>query len=173
MHGFAETARWNSKEGWRMEQGYLRVLTQAGEERSFSFATLRLPQLRETPEDLLAEPKEPEEMRYAEMTRFIHAIERSGGDARPLVVERAQKIALPLAVFVIVLFGAPLSTSSQRGGAAYGVGVSLVVTLIYLLLFRVMRALGESGMVEPVLAAWVPNIIFLVAGMYLLARVKT
>lgn len=173
LHGVAEMGRWTAKEGWKLERGYLRVLAEDGEERSFSFVGLGLPQLRETPDELLAEPKKPEEMRYAEMTRFIRAIERSGGDARPLVVERAQKIALPLAVFVIVLFGAPLSTSSQRGGAAYGIGLSLVVTLVYLLLFRVMRALGESGAVEPVLAAWVPNAIFLVAGLFLLARVKT
>lgn len=173
VHGFAETARWTPRDGWKLERGYLRVLTQAGDERTFSFTSLGLPQLTETPEELLAEPKEPEEMRYAEMTRFIRAIERSGGDARPLVVERAQKIALPLAVFVIVLFGAPLSTSSQRGGAAYGIGISLIITLVYLLLFRVMRALGESGAVEPVLAAWVPNGIFLIAGLFLLWRVKT
>lgn len=173
VHGYAERARWSSGEGWRLDRGYLRVLTQGGEERTFSFTGLALPQLRETPEDLLAEPKDPEEMRYTEMSRFIRAIESSGGDARPLIVERAQKIALPMAVFVIVLFGAPLSTSSQRGGAAYGIGISLIITLVYLLLFRVMRALGESGAVEPVLAAWVPNLIFLAAGLFLLWRVRT
>ncbi|HEV2147877.1 MAG TPA: LptF/LptG family permease [Longimicrobiaceae bacterium] len=173
VHGYAQSARWTPREGWQFQQGHLRVLTADGGERSFSFVALRLPELHETPEDLLAEPKEPEEMRYAEMTRFIRAIERSGGDARPLLVERAQKIALPMAVFVIVLFGAPLSTSSQRGGAAYGVGVSLIVTLVYLLLFRVMRALGEGGAIDPVLAAWAPNAIFFLAGLFLLARVRT
>lgn len=173
MHGVAETARWEAGEGWRLDRGYLRVLTPGGEERTFSFAGLALPRLHETPEELLAEPKDPDEMRYAEMSRFIRAIESSGGDARPLVVERAQKIALPMAVFVIVLFGAPLATSSQRGGTAYGVGISLIVTLMYLLLFRVMRALGESGAVEPVLAAWIPNLLFFVAGLVLLARVRT
>ncbi|HEX2092574.1 MAG TPA: LptF/LptG family permease [Longimicrobiaceae bacterium] len=173
VHGVAQMGRWTPKEGWKFEQGYLRVLTQSGEERTFSFTSLRLPELRETPEDLLAEPLEPEEMRYNEMTRFIRAIERSGGDARPLLVERAQKISLPLAVFVIVLFGAPLSTSSKRGGAAYGVGISLVITLVYLLLFRVCRALGESGALEPMVAAWLPNALFFLAGVFLLVRVRT
>jgi lipopolysaccharide export system permease protein len=173
LHGYAQSARWTRAGGWKFEEGHLRVLTEDGGERSFSFASLRLPELRETPEELLAEPKDPEEMRYAEMSRFIQAIERSGGDARPLLVERAQKIALPMAVFVIVLFGAPLSTSSQRGGAAYGIGVSLGVTLVYLLLFRVMRALGEGGAVDPLIAAWAPNALFLVAGVFLLWRVRT
>ena len=173
VHGFAETARWTEKDGWKLERGYLRVFPAAGEERAFSFTAARVPSLRETPEDLLAEPREPEEMRYADMTRFIEAIERSGGDARPLLVERAQKIALPVAVFVIVLFGAPLSTSSQRGGAAYGIGISLAITIVYLLLFRVGKALGSSGAIDPMLAAWMPNALFFAAALVLLARVRT
>ena len=87
----------------------------------------------------MAEPKPPEAMGYREMSRFVGAIERSGGDANPLKVERAQKLAIPMAVMVIVLFGAPLVTSTQRGGTAYGVGISLGVTIFYMLLFRVGR----------------------------------
>lgn len=173
VHGLAETAKWTARDGWKFGPGYLRVLPASGVERTFSFTGLRIPELRETPEELLAEPREPDEMRYAEMSRFIEAIERSGGNPKPLLVERAQKIALPLATLVIVLFGAPLSTSSQRGGAAYGIGVSLIVTLLYMLLFRICRALGGSGAMDPMLAAWTPNALFFFAGMVLLGRVRT
>lgn len=173
LHGTAERAGYTPGRGWTLEQGYLRLFGPTGEERTFSFRTLRFPDLRETPEDLLAEPKEPEEMRFAEMSRFISALQRSGGDVRSLQVERAQKIALPLAVLVIVIFGAPLATSSRRGGAAYGIGISLAITMIYLMLFKVGRAVGASGGLPPLVAAWAPNALFLVAGLVLLARVRT
>ncbi|MDQ3388468.1 MAG: LptF/LptG family permease [Gemmatimonadota bacterium] len=173
VHGYARTAQWTELGGWSFQQGYLRLLPASGAEHAFSFARLRVPGLTETPEDLLAEPKEAEEMRYSEMSRFIEAIRRSGGDPRSLLVERAQKIALPVAVFVIVLFGAPLSTTSSRGGAAFGIGMSLVITIVYLLLFRVGTALGSSGAMDPLLAAWMPNAIFLMGGMIMLARVRT
>lgn len=173
IHGTAQQARWAAGRGWTLENGHLRVLDAEGGERSFAFASLRIPTLRETPEELLAEPKDPEEMRYAEIGRFIQAIERSGGDARELQVEQAQKLSLPLAILVIVLFGAPLSTSSQRGGAAYGIGISLAVTVIYLMLFKVGTAVGASGALPPLVAAWLPNALFLVAGMFLLVRVRT
>ncbi len=127
----------------------------------------------EEPDDLLAEPREPEMMRYAEVSRFIGAIERSGGSAAGLRVERAQKLALPAAVIVIVLFGAPLVTSAGRGGTAYGVGVSLGITIIYMLMFRVGKSLGSSGAVDPLWAAWAPNVLFLAAGVVLMARVRT
>lgn len=173
LHGTAERAGYTPGRGWTLEQGYLRLFGPTGEERTFSFRTLRFPDLRETPEDLLAEPKEPEEMRFADMSRFISALQRSGGDVRSLQVERAQKIALPLAVLVIVIFGAPLATSSRRGGAAYGIGISLAITMIYLMLFKVGRAVGASGGLPPLVAAWAPNALFLVAGLVLLARVRT
>jgi lipopolysaccharide export system permease protein len=78
-----------------------------------------------------------------------------------------------MAILVIVLFGAPLATTSQRGGTAFGVGISLAVTMVYLMLFKVGEAIGGSGAVDPVLAAWAPNVLFFVAGLFLLWRVRT
>ncbi len=173
IHRMAQRAAWTKRGGWKLYQGYTRILHTDGREVTARFDSLRVPGLVEEPEDFLGEPKEPEQMRYAEMSRFIGAIERSGGDANPLRVERGQKIAIPVAVIIIIIFGAPLVTSSQRGGTAYGVGVSLGVTIIYLLLFRVGKALGSSGAVDPVIAAWGPNVLFLVAGIILMFRVRT
>ena len=173
VHLTALNGRWRPEGGWTMWQGYVRLLDTAEGEQAFQFDSARVMGLEETPEELMAEPKEPEEMGYEEMSDFIDAIERSGGDIRKMRVERAQKIALPLALFVIVLFGAPLSTSSRRGGAAFGVGVSLAVTLVYLLLFKVGTAIGSSGALDPLVAAWAPNALFFVAGLVLLVRVRT
>jgi lipopolysaccharide export system permease protein len=174
LHRTARRAIWDEEErGWRLTDGYVRELRDDGTEHVTQFDTLRLPGLVETPDDLLGEPREPDQMRYAEMTRFIGAIERSGGDASSLRVERAQKLAIPAAVMIIVLFGAPLVTSSSRGGAAYGVGISLGITIVYMLLFRVGRAVGSGGAIDPLLAAWGPNLLFLAAALVLLARVRS
>ena len=173
VHMVARRADWTPEHGWVLGQGYYRSFDSTAVERTFRFDSARVASLQETPEELLARPKDPEEMRYDEMRRFMETIRRSGGDTRKIEVELAQKISLPLAIVVIVLFGAPLSTSSQRGGAAYGVGISLAVTMIYLLLFRVGTAVGASGAVPPLVAAWAPNALFLLGGIYLLWKVRT
>lgn len=173
LHLMARRAVWREHGGWRLEDGWRRELHADGTEKAVKFDSLSLPGLVEKPEDLLAEPRDPELMRYAEVGRFIGAIERSGGDAAGLRVERAQKLAVPAAVIVIVLFGAPLVTSAGRGGTAYGVGVSLGVTIIYMLMFRVGKAVGSSGAIDPLVAAWTPNLVFLAAGLVLMARVRT
>lgn len=173
LHRTADVAVWTERNGWMLRNGWIRTLHADGRETTTRFDSLRLAGLRETPEELMGEPKDAELMRYAEMQRFITAVERSGGDSRPLRVEQAQKLAIPVAVVIIMLFGAPLVTSNARGGAAYGVGISLATTIIYMLMFRVGRALGASGAVDPIVAAWAPNALFLVAGLLLLSRVRT
>ena len=112
-------------------------------------------------------------MGYEELTRFIRALERSGGDANVLRVERALKIAIPVTCLIIALFGAPLATSTQRGGAAYGVGVSLGTTIIFLMLIQLTKAIGGKALIPPDVAAWIPNALFAIVGLVLLARVRT
>jgi hypothetical protein len=69
-------------------------------------------------------------------------------------VERAIKLAVPAACFVIVLFGAPLAMSAPRAGAAIGIAASLGTTVAYLMLINLTRAIGSSGLMNPTLAAW-------------------
>ena len=74
---------------------------------------------------------------------------------------------------IIMLFGAPLATSTQRGGAALGVGISLATTVIFLMLVQLTQAIGDKGLVVPELAAWIPSAVFGILGTVLLVRVRT
>lgn len=168
----ADRARWQGSE-WRLAKGVLHYIPAPALVAAFRFDTLVQRQFHERPDELLAEPKEPEEMGYAELGRFIDSVRRSGGDPRKLVVRRMFKIAYPVACLIIIVFGAPLATTSRRGGMTYGVAVALATVMAYLILFRVAEGLGAGGVVPPVAAAWVPNALFLTAGIVLLLRTRT
>lgn len=172
VHIVAREAAWDSTTGWVLLDGWHRTFPADGTERTYRFASL-VPGLREPPDALLSEQKDPEEMRYAELARFIDNLQRSGGEPHELRVELAQKIAIPAATLIIVLFGAPLANSTSRGGPAFGIGVSLGITILYLMLFRISGAFGSAGMLPPLAAAWIPNAIFLLAAGVLLVRVRT
>lgn len=174
IHMVAETGTFVPDEGgWVLEDGFLRFLYAGGIERALQFRRLRAHGLDQTPDQLLAQPKDPEEMRYAELERFIRIIERAGADPKKLKVELGQKIAIPVATLIIILFAAPLATAAPRSGAAYGVGISLGITIVYLMLFRVAGALGAGGTLPPMAAAWLPNAMFLLAGVVLTTKVRT
>ncbi|MDE2794058.1 MAG: LptF/LptG family permease [Gemmatimonadota bacterium] len=172
-HVWARQAVYSEEDGWMLDNGYLRVVRPDGSEYSFRFERYRLTGLAPTPAELLQDPRNEEEMSYRELGRQAAAVYRSGGDPNELLVAREQKLAIPAATLVIMLFGAPLATTAKKGGAAFGVGVALGSTLIYILLLRLFGAIGIAGGLPPVWAAWTPNILFFVAGAVLLIRART
>jgi lipopolysaccharide export system permease protein len=173
LHVIATGAAWDPDDGWTLAQGYMRRLLPDSTERALEFDRLRMTAITERPEELLEVPPEPDEMTYAEIDRMARIIQRTGGDARELLVKREQKLSIPVATLVIILFGAPLATSNKRGGAAFGIGISLATVIGYLMLFRVAAALGEAGALAPLTAAWIPNIAFAAAAALALVRVRT
>lgn len=170
---YARSGRWSERNGWLLKNGVVHVLTGDSSNFTVSFDSLRDRHLTEPPKHLLANQKAPEEMGFVDLGNFIASMERSGTDVNQLRVQRMLKIAIPATCMIIMLFGAPLATSSQRGGAAYGVGVSLATTVIFLMLVQLTQAVGGKGIVNPELAAWLPGILFLAVGAALLARVRT
>ncbi|HKG94932.1 MAG TPA: LptF/LptG family permease [Gemmatimonadaceae bacterium] len=165
--------KWSATDGWKLGRGELHVTPDSTTDIAFAFDSVVDNRLRERPRDFTVAPKLPDDMGWKELGQFIAAMERSGADVKVLRVVRMLKVAIPFTCLVILLFGAPLATSTQRGGAAYGVGVSLGTTIVFLMLIQLMKAVGGSGLIPPDLAAWVPSIIFGVTGMIMLMRVRT
>ena len=158
---------------WTLYHGSSRRITGPSDIAVFDFKAMTLRALHEEPADLLAENKGPSEMRYAELGRYIEALRRSGNDVTKLEVEHALKLAIPATCLIIVFFAAPLALTSPRAGAAVGIAVSLLTTLAFLLILELSKAVGASGLVDPLVAAWTPDAVFLVAGIVLMARAPT
>ena len=170
----AQGAAWHGDSaGWTLLQGRLHLISGPGADVAFAYDSLHDRMFHERPLDLLATPRSPEEMRYKELGRFIRALDRSGGDASDLKVARELKLAIPVTCLIIVLFGAPLATSSQRGGTAYGVGISLATTILFLVMIQMTRAVGGKAVVQPEVAAWIPNMIFAASGLLFFRRIRT
>jgi lipopolysaccharide export system permease protein len=173
LHVTAEGANWTAEDGWTLDNGYMRTLRPDSTERSIEFQRLVVPEMRERPEELLEVPRAPEEMTYAEIERLVGIIERTGGNATEWLVRRGQLLSVPVATLIIILFGAPLATSSKRGGTAFGIGVSLITVIVFTMMLKFLAAMGEAGAISPWSAAWIPNILFAGAALLLLAKVRT
>jgi len=169
----AQQARYDSTGRWMLAKGTLRYLLSTDREIAFGFDSMRLAALRQGPTDLLAEPKAPEEMRYAELGRYIDALARSGTDHKKLRVKQALKIAVPFTCIIIALFGAPLAVSNPRAGGAFGIAIALATTVVFLVLVQLSQAVGAGGLLPPRLAAWLPNVVFGLAAVWLMTKVRT
>jgi len=173
VHVEAVRATYTNLDGWVLRDGRVRQVFASGHETTYVFSQMRVPSLTELPQDLLAVERKAEEMTVSEIERQVGIIERSGQTAHKLRVEAAQRGSIPVATLVIVLFAAPLATSSRRGGAAFGVGLALGSLILYIMLLNVWGAIGAAGLVDAMTAAWAPNVIFLFLGLLFLVRVRT
>lgn len=158
---------------WTLSRGRFRILAGDVEQVTVAFDSMRMRSLVEPPAALTVEPKKPQEMRYGELGRYVEALERSGGNGRQLRVERALKIAVPFTCIVIAIFAAPLALAAPRASGATGVAISLVTTVIFLVLVQLSEAVGAGGLLPPLLAAWMPNLVFGGIGLVLMARAPT
>jgi len=172
-HIQARDAPYHEESGWTFREGYLRIVREGEPNLTFYFDSLRTAGFDEDPSSLLEVPEDEDEMTIAQIDRMAANIRRSGGDPSFLIVKKEQRTAIAVATLVIILFGGPLATGSGRSGTTYGIGVALGSTILYLLLFRIAGAAGKVGAISPVLAAWIPNLIFLTCGLILLKKIRT
>jgi lipopolysaccharide export system permease protein len=170
----ADSAVYNRRSrSWTLDHGEIHLVGDTGQVFAASFAAARERHFTERPNEMMMKQRQPHDLSYAELTRVITATERSGGDANLLRVERALKLAVPATCLIIALFGAPLATSTERGGSGYGVAISLATTMIFLVMIQLTRAIGGKGIIPPDFAAWIPNVVFGGIGLVLLKRVRT
>ncbi len=135
------------------------------------FAQQTLP--LEEPAYFKTEDVESEHMTYGQLRSYIDQLRTSGFNAVPQMVELQRKVAFPLVTLVMTLIAVPFAVTTGRRGALYGVGVGIVLAIVYWITLSVFAAMGAGGLIAPVLAAWAPNILFSAAAVYLILTVRT
>lgn len=169
----SQNAEYKPRKGWQIKNGTMHLMLDTLDNMTFKFDSAYDHKFTERPQDLMLAPKAPEDMNFGDLGKFIQAMERSGAEVDRLKVERMLKIVIPITSVIILLFAASLATSTQRGGAAYGVGVALGTTVIFIFLVQLTKGLGSNGLIPAEVAAWTPSIVFGVLGAVLFWRVRT
>ena len=85
-----------------------------------------------------------------------------------MATELHSRFAFPFATFVFAILALPLGLSNRRSGKGSGFTISILILLVYYVLLSFLRTLAEKGGISPVLAVWLPNLIFLTVGLLLL-----
>ena len=109
----------------------------------------------------------------AEITDRITDLTERGYDVTSLRVAWHGKFAGSVRPFVMVLLGLPFAFRGGRKGSLYGIGIALMLAILYWSVFSGFNALGLESLLEPVLAVWAPNVLFSLLGVYLLLFVRT
>ena len=111
------------------------------------------------------------EMSMKDLKKRISEYRKRRIKVNSLLVELYKKVSIPFACLVFTLLGIALGTVSKRGDKTIGFGISLVLILFYYLFLALGETIGKKGILSPLLAVWLPNIILGSAGIFLLFRV--
>ena len=121
----------------------------------------------------LKEVKEPALMSFGELKRYTAEVEGMGFETTRFKVDLSSKVSFPFVSLVMTLLAIPFAFSMGKRGALVGLGLSIVIAMLYWGALGVFRSLGYVSFLSPFLASWGPNLIFGPLGLYLLFRQRT
>jgi LPS export ABC transporter permease LptF/LPS export ABC transporter permease LptG len=170
----AERAHWaESLNRWIYEQGWDRTLNVSAIANYHPFDVATFPDLPETPSYFKKEVKQYTEMNYEELRSYIRDLQQSGFDVVRLRVQLHKKLSYPLITLIMAVLAIPFSLSTGKKGAITGVAVAVGIAVFYTVVSRLFEAMGDLNQLPPALAAWSPDLIFILVGGYLILKVPT
>ena len=165
----AKQAYWENG-SWRLEDGNVYTMNEAEGIKSTAKFKEQIIPLDVTPREISWEQKEPEEMTIRELREYISVLERQHQPTARQWCEIYMRISIPLASFFFAMIGAPLGTQKQRTRSSIVLGISIIVIFIYYAIMTLTTGLGKGGVMNPLLACIIPNLICLGAGVFLLQK---
>jgi LPS export ABC transporter permease LptF/LPS export ABC transporter permease LptG len=170
----ADRAHWSDNlNRWEYERGWERTLNVSAIASYRPFEVATFPELPETPAYFKKEVKQYSEMNYEELHQYIRDLQQSGFDVVRLRVELNKKLSYPLITLIMAVLAIPFSLSTGKRGAITGVAVAVGIAVFYTVVSRLFEAMGNLSQLPPALAAWSPDLIFVLVGGYLILKVPT
>ncbi len=172
----AERARWEpALKTWIFQNGVSQNLhAQSGKHYTqFYGESATFPELTEKPSWFVKEEKEYKEMNFSELGQYIHELKAEGMETTPLQVQYYKKFSVPLFALIMAILSIPFAFVAGNRGAMTGVGISFGIAMAYWIVSTLFQQFGDLNQLPAAMAAWAPDIIFSLAGLYFMARMKT
>jgi len=166
LRGFTEieTSRWDGRK-WLPQAATEWHVTGDGTLTSES-ATIA-PPLTETPEELKLLARDTEEFSFFDLQKRIADMRNKGIDATAYEVDLQSKLAMPVIAPLMVLLAIPFALKKRiNAGLALSFGTAMIIGFGYWVLSAFCLSLGHSGALVPLIAAWLPNAIFTMIGVF-------
>jgi LPS export ABC transporter permease LptG/LPS export ABC transporter permease LptF len=172
----AERARWSASAGtWIFENGWKNDFQSDTNCTRTGFQATTFPELTEPPGYFLKEYLQDSQMNFVQLDQYIRDLRDSGygNDTVGLEVQLYRKFSMPLFALIMAMIAIPFGFLVGNRGAMTGIGVSIAIALSYVGISTLFEKIGEVGQLPPAMAAWAPDVVFGLAGMYFLLRMRS
>jgi lipopolysaccharide export system permease protein len=169
----AKNIEWrDTSASWILFNGWARYFSPEGNLSAYKFKTMDIgKQTSVLPEDIINERQSHEEMSARQISRRIEILRRSGEDTKKMETQRHFKFSGPITAMVALIIALSLSHRYNRSGAlSQQFGIGIIMTFSYYIIVRVGLQMGENGILEPWLGAWIGHITYGTVALAMLFR---
>lgn len=164
---YAKRIEWvDSTEKWQLKDWTLHTFN--GMDESFQQGKAMDTTLRIHPKDFETEYMLFESLTMNELAQKIDELELRGADDIIIYqIERYIRFMSPFTVIILTFIGLFISSKKSRGGSGFQIALGFLIAFIFIILYTFARSLAEAGSWNPILAVWMPNLIFAGVGFFL------
>ncbi len=124
------------------------------------------------PEKFMISMLNPKNLSISELKSEIKKYTLIGGNTSNLIYLLAKKYSFPFASIPVVLLGLALGSRHVRGGNAKHIGLTVVLGYGYYIINGMFEAFSKNDLINPFISSWIPNILFLVIGLYFVNKAE-
>lgn len=163
----AETITWDTlTRKWRLDRVLTRKINGLQEELKTQ-PTMQM-QFNFKPRDLQRDEYTKEKLTSPDLDEYIKLEKIRGSEnVNALLMEKHTRNAIPVSVLILTLIGAILASRKIRGGSGFHLAIGVVISVVYILLNRFSEVFSVKGNFDPIIAAWLPNVVFAILALYL------
>jgi lipopolysaccharide export system permease protein len=162
----AQSITWDSAFHWKISDYQIRNFKGMKETltKGYSLDTT----INIQPREFFITAEESAELNNTELKQHLVRMKSRGvGNMQKFEDEYYKRFASPLAAFIMTLMGVSLSSRKVRGGIGLHLGIGLALSSLYIVFSTFSTSFSVSGAMSPLLAVWLPNLLFLAVGLYL------
>ena len=165
----ANRGKWVNGQWW-IEDGQVFDVTKTGTvSLLFQFKREKL-NLNMNPSQVGRSSTDPSQMNLLELRETIKNLAQQGVDTGKMSMMLHLRLAVPWASVVLALVGATVGSRPQRSSSGMGLGLSVIIVFVYYVILSFCQSLGETNYIPAPIAAWIPNVVFLILGGFLAKR---
>ncbi len=168
----AETVKWDSiKSHWIINNYYIRTINGMNETvtRGIKIDTT----MAFTPKDFGRKDNTVETMDYYELKEYIASEQLKGSDNIEVYqIEKYRRIAFPFATFILTLIGVSIASRKVRGGIGMHIGLGIFISFTFIMFMQVSTTFAAGGQISPLIAVWIPNLLFSLLALFLLKKAQ-
>ena len=124
-----------------------------------------------TPRDFLISETDHQLMTTPNLSTYIKSQRQRGiGNIQAFEIEYHSRFASIMSAFILTIIGAALSARKVKGGMGLNIGIGLALSMGYILFMTISATFAVSGLVSPIVAAWIPNVLFSIIALFIYTK---